>query len=88
MLLLPPLLLLDKGRVVMGEIGGLGYSLWRGLDKNKEVFWDVSVRIECCRALHSDDQQCCIINQCTFSLAIQDVPFTGGVYTCAVGVLA
>lgn len=53
-----------------------------------EVFWDVAVRIECCRALYSDDQQCCIINQCTFSLAIQDVPFTGGVYTCAVCVLA
>jgi len=32
-LLLPPLLL-DKGRVVMGEIRGLGSSLWRGLDKN------------------------------------------------------
>lgn len=36
MLLLPLLLLLllDKGRVVMGEIRGLGSSFWRGLDKN------------------------------------------------------
>ncbi|ROI15181.1 Calcium uniporter protein, mitochondrial [Anabarilius grahami] len=27
-------LLLDKGRVVRGEIRGLGSSLWRGLDEN------------------------------------------------------
>lgn len=72
-------LLLDKGRVVRGEIRGLGSSLWRGLDENnrpRKCFWDGSVRIECCRALHSDDRQCCIINRYTFSLAVQDVPFT------------
>ncbi len=36
------------------------------------------------RALHNDDQQCCIINQCTFSRAVPDVPFTGGVFTFTV----
>lgn len=73
------LLLLVKGRVVKGEIRGLGSSL-SGEDKIER-----KIPLRKCRAcivygtllsaLHSEERQCSIMKRCTFSVQpVRDVP--------------